>query len=135
MMHWDDGGMDWLDWLFGSAMMLAFWALVVIAVIAVIQMGRFSSRSEQGTPEQLLDERLARGEIDIEEYARRRDLQLPWHPQQFPRISCNRPRRVLDSGPFPQSYIRVRPQAGVPSAGSGRLRLAVGFTAGRVYGI
>jgi putative membrane protein len=74
MMHWYGGGMDWLGWLFGWPTMRAFWAIVVAAVIAVLRVGGGLPRTDHRTPEQLLDERLARGQIDVEDYTRRRDM-------------------------------------------------------------
>jgi putative membrane protein len=74
MMDWD-GGMGWAGWLVGSVMMLAFFALVVVGAIALLRgwpIGRL--RVERRTADQLLDDHFARGEIDIEEYTRRREL-------------------------------------------------------------
>jgi putative membrane protein len=74
MMDWYRG-MGWGGWLVGSVMMLAFCALVVVGVIVLVR-GRLTGRvgSDRRSACQLLDERFARGEIDIEEYARRREL-------------------------------------------------------------
>jgi putative membrane protein len=72
MMDWYDG-MGWAGWLLGSVMMFAFWALIVIVIVALVR-GRGAAGFGQRNPEQILDERFARGEIDIEEYTRRREL-------------------------------------------------------------
>lgn len=71
----------WGAWVGMSALMLLFWALVIIAVIALV---RSLGGTRQGSPpaadrerssaEQLLDERFARGEIDEDEYTRRGQL-------------------------------------------------------------
>src|SRR5690348_12233412 len=74
MMRSYGGGMDWLGWFFGWPMMLAFWVIVVAAVIAVLRVGGGFPRTDHRTPEQFLDERLARGEIDVEDYSGRRDM-------------------------------------------------------------
>jgi putative membrane protein len=69
------GGMGWGGWLVGGVMMLAFFALVVVGVIALARgwpIGRLGV--DRRTAEQVLDDRFARGEIDVEEYTRRREL-------------------------------------------------------------
>lgn len=93
MWYWSGGGVHWWGWLLGFIGMIAFWGLIVWAVwyfVAGITGG--SERRQPGpytgrypgpypgpTPagpgaKQLLDERLARGEIDADEYRRLRDL-------------------------------------------------------------
>ncbi|MFJ8819663.1 SHOCT domain-containing protein [Amycolatopsis thermoflava] len=76
MMYWYGNGMS--GW--GVALMtlgnVVFWALVIIGGIAlfrVLQRGNSSGGRDRPTPEQLLAERFARGEID--ERAYRRDLE------------------------------------------------------------
>ena len=73
MMDWYRGiGMG--GWLIGSVMMLTFSALIVVGVIALVRgwpIGR--PGFDRRTADQLLDHRLARGEIDIEQYTRRRE--------------------------------------------------------------
>ncbi|MEV4603421.1 SHOCT domain-containing protein [Amycolatopsis sp. NPDC049253] len=75
-MYWDGYGMS--GW--GLALMtignLVLWALVIVAIIALVRV--LSRRSgpgdgERSTPEQVLAERFARGEIDEQTY--RRDLE------------------------------------------------------------
>jgi len=53
--------------------MLIGLALAVVGVVALVR-GGDSLAADRRAPEQILDERLARGEIDIEEYIRCRDL-------------------------------------------------------------
>jgi putative membrane protein len=69
-MGWGWGGM----WL-GPLAMIAVLALVVAGIVAVLR--RIGGGSEGGgrarTARDILDERYARGEIDREEYQRRRD--------------------------------------------------------------
>jgi putative membrane protein len=64
-----------------AIMMLIFFALVAAVIIAVLRPGgwgggdatpRGAGRAEDAL--RLLDERFARGEIDAEEYTKRRDL-------------------------------------------------------------
>jgi len=80
MMFWYGGGWAWwqagLMWL----AMIAFWALVIWAVYALVtgiarKPGQPDSGGQQpGDAQRILDERLARGEIDAEEYRRLRDM-------------------------------------------------------------
>jgi putative membrane protein len=81
MMFWYGGGWAWwqagLMWL----AMIAFWAFLIWAVYALVtgaarrpgQAGPESQR-QPGDARRILDERLARGEIDTEEYRRLRDV-------------------------------------------------------------
>ncbi len=84
MMWYWGGGVHWWEWLIGFVAMVAFWGLIVYAGWYL-----FTSLTRGGTPapgpqpgqpaapppaKQILDERLARGEIDAEEYRRLRDL-------------------------------------------------------------
>lgn len=74
MMFWYGNG-GWHPWMAILLFlgMLVFWALVVWGAITL-----FRSSGGRGTahpdPEQILKERLARGEIDSEEYRRLREL-------------------------------------------------------------
>jgi putative membrane protein len=81
MMFWYGGGWAWwqagLMWL----VMIAFWALLIWAVYALVtgitrrpsQVGQ-GGQQQPGDARRILDERLARGEIDAEEYQRLRDV-------------------------------------------------------------
>jgi putative membrane protein len=78
-----DGWHDWGPgaWIAMGLMMIVFWGLVVALIVYVVRniSGRPTSGpgSDGESPEhaqQILDERLARGEIDAEEYKQRRDL-------------------------------------------------------------
>ena len=76
-MMWYDGSPGWGGWLMMSLGMVAFWTLVVVAVIALVRGLRDErpTRQDSGTdPRRLLDERFARGDIDEEDYKARRDL-------------------------------------------------------------
>ena len=74
MMHWYGTGWSWwaasLMWLG----MIAFWGVVIWAVSALITS---ASRRDDGRPNddarRILDARLARGEIDSDEYRSRLD--------------------------------------------------------------
>lgn len=70
MMGWYHDGMGPGGWILMTLAMVAFWALVVFAVVALF---RGTQRSGEPTvdrrdPIQVLDERFARGEIDEDEY-------------------------------------------------------------------
>jgi putative membrane protein len=69
MMGWYQDGTGWGGWLVMAVAMIAFWALVVVAVIALFR-GVTSSRdaSSRQDPMDILDQRFARGEIDEDEY-------------------------------------------------------------------
>ncbi|MCL6538408.1 MAG: hypothetical protein K6T28_07480 [Acidothermus sp.] len=74
---WYGDGPGWVGWLAMSLTMLAFWALLVFGVIAVWRaLSRDDRRAEQQrrSAEQLLEERFARGEIDVQEYRERREV-------------------------------------------------------------
>jgi putative membrane protein len=79
MMFWYGGGWAWwqagLMWL----AMLAFWALLIWAIYALVtgitrRPGQAAPASRPGDARSILDERLARGEIDAGEYRRLREV-------------------------------------------------------------
>ena len=71
-------GTSWLGWLIMSLMMLAFWGLLVAGIVWLVRStragGDIETRTSAPDAQQILDERLARGELTEEEYLRRRDL-------------------------------------------------------------
>ncbi|MEU8524089.1 MULTISPECIES: SHOCT domain-containing protein [Streptomyces] len=76
MMFWYGDGMNGWGWFAMSAGMVLFWGLLItVAVMLFRTWGRAEERpSGPRSPtsaEQILGERLARGEIDEEEYRRR----------------------------------------------------------------
>lgn len=76
MMWYADGGMAWWGWLLMSLGMVAFWGFVIWAVWALLATGgrRPGDVRPPADARTILDERLARGEIDGEEYQRLRKL-------------------------------------------------------------
>jgi putative membrane protein len=72
MMNGWNGGMTWAGWFF----MGLFWVLLIGVIgFAAAQLfpGRRESRTEsQAEPRQILDRRLASGEIDVETYEKLR---------------------------------------------------------------
>lgn len=77
MMWWNDN-MGWGGWIAMALMMAIFWSLVVFGIVAIFRSdGSALPRAQQpgeASPLQMLDERFARGEIDVDEYHARRDL-------------------------------------------------------------
>jgi putative membrane protein len=76
MMGWY-GGWGWGAWLAMTLVMLLFWGLIIAGGIAVVRSLRPGPSDGRGTSSdalRLLDERFARGEIDEDEYRKRRDL-------------------------------------------------------------
>ena len=63
---WNSGS----GWVVMLVFMLLFIAITVVAIVLAVQAIQRSS-STRSSPEQLLAERFARGEIDAEEYQRR----------------------------------------------------------------
>ncbi|KQX46364.1 MULTISPECIES: SHOCT domain-containing protein [unclassified Streptomyces] len=76
MMFWYGNGMSGWGWFAMSAGMVLFWGLLItVAVMLFRSLDRAAERPRGFGPaasaEQILGERLARGEIDEEEYRRR----------------------------------------------------------------
>lgn len=75
-------GIGWWMWVVMGLGTIGFWLLVAYLVRTVMD-GRSSRRSEVTPtgpePLRLLDERLARGEIDLEEYQRIRNALTHTH--------------------------------------------------------
>ena len=60
-------------WGFGGIGMILFWVLLVIAVVALFRTSRGKGCEHRTkTSLEILDERYAKGEIDREEYLKRR---------------------------------------------------------------
>lgn len=73
MMHWFYGDMGWSGWLLMAMTMVAFWALVVYAVVAITRSDRPHDQRD-ADPIRILEQRFARGEIDEAEYHRLHDV-------------------------------------------------------------
>lgn len=73
MMYYS-GDWAWWAWIPMSVMMIAFWGAVAWAVVALVRRSG-EPGGEAGpparTPEAILQDRLARGEIDVGEYEER----------------------------------------------------------------
>ncbi|MEX0797739.1 MAG: SHOCT domain-containing protein [Acidimicrobiia bacterium] len=68
MLYWH--GMGPWGWL----MMVAFWAVVVFLIVWAVRSTATPGRRGDDSPLRILDERLARGEIDREDYDERRKV-------------------------------------------------------------
>jgi len=80
-MMWNDGwnnGMGWGGWIVMTLIMVTFWSLLVFGVVALFRGDRDTRSAPQQSRErdamQILDERFARGEIDVDEYHARRQV-------------------------------------------------------------
>ena len=62
------------DWLVMSLMMLIFWGALVAGAVWLVRNARRPLEHSTTGARQILDEKLARGEVTEEEYLRRRDL-------------------------------------------------------------
>ncbi len=84
MMHYpyyDNGGTHWGLWIVMVVAMLVFFGILAWAVVSIIRQrdAHASGRSQPppgagSDPLRILDERFARGEIEVDDYTRRRDL-------------------------------------------------------------
>jgi putative membrane protein len=79
MMYYGNGMSGWGYAFMGIGTVL-FWVLVVFGVVALVRYlvrtGQYSGgvTTARPSPQQLLDERFARGEIDTEEYQHRSEV-------------------------------------------------------------
>lgn len=68
--HHGDTGVGW--WILMMLGMVIFWGLVIYGVVWLVRGA--ASPAPRETPAEILQRRLARGEISVEEYERRRAL-------------------------------------------------------------
>lgn len=74
MMGWYGTGMGFMGWLFMGLFWLVLLGVIIWAVVRLLPAQMGSSRSNAAeTPEEILDRRFARGEIDVETYQMQRD--------------------------------------------------------------
>lgn len=78
MDRWNDGGWGSGQWIAMGLMMVAFWTAVAVVVVVWLRSARRNGHQATATlhhdAERALGERFARGEIDEEEFTRRRDV-------------------------------------------------------------
>lgn len=67
---WWDYDVGWVGWLAMILGMATFWIVLAVVVIALLR-GVWTDRGRRPDARELLRERLARGEIEIEEYEQR----------------------------------------------------------------
>jgi putative membrane protein len=73
MMMWYGSNGGWGGWLLMTIAMVLFWAQIITAVVLIVrylvsQQPTGTSAGSARTPEEVLAERYARGEIDDDEY-------------------------------------------------------------------
>jgi putative membrane protein len=68
MMGWYGGGMGYGAWMFMGLFWLVLLGVVIFAVVRLLPDRRDAGRSPVESPEEILDRRFARGEIDVETY-------------------------------------------------------------------
>ena len=76
-MMWSNYNMGWGGWIVMTLAMVAFWALLVFAVIAIFRGTQNAGPAVPNPgrdPMEILDERFARGEIDADDYHARQDV-------------------------------------------------------------
>ena len=80
MLGYHDGSWSGGDWLAMGGMMLLFWVVVIALVVWAVRSVRSGSqrpdseRTNAAGPDAILAERYARGEIEEDEFTRRREL-------------------------------------------------------------
>ncbi|MFE6419032.1 SHOCT domain-containing protein [Streptomyces enissocaesilis] len=81
MMFWYDHDVSGWGWFGMSVGMVLFWALIITALVLVFRAANrphdHTHTPTPPTPEQILGERFARGEINEEEYQRRLNALRP----------------------------------------------------------
>ena len=82
MMFWYGGGWAFWEVALMWVGMIAFWGLLIWGVYALVTSAtqKPDSKQREDGARRILDERLARGEIDAEEYRRLRDVIDSGHP-------------------------------------------------------
>jgi putative membrane protein len=71
--HMGDWGAGW--WIAMMLMMIVFWALVILGAVGLVRSFAGGHHTiHRRDPAEVLDHRLASGEISVEEYRERREL-------------------------------------------------------------
>jgi putative membrane protein len=73
MMDWGDGGWSWWWMIPMMTFVVVFTCAIVWAFVAVTRSADTTPKSPAPTPEAILNERFARGEIETAEYRERLD--------------------------------------------------------------
>lgn len=67
-------GVGWVGWTLMSVGMIAFWGVIAWAIVAVVRDASLRRNRALTPPDEVLANRLARGEISADEYQRTRDV-------------------------------------------------------------
>ena len=67
--HHGDVGTGW--WIVMMIGMVAFWALVIVGIVWLVRTSAAGGGVSRRSAREVLDERLAQGEIEVDEYERR----------------------------------------------------------------
>jgi putative membrane protein len=76
MHDWDGGGWGWGAWVFMALVMVVFWGGLIAALVTVLRhrSPETGFTSPPGDALHILEERFARGEIDIDDFQQRRAM-------------------------------------------------------------
>ncbi len=83
MMWWNHGAWGAGDWFAMSLMMIVFWGLLIALIVWLVRSSSRSSHNSTAGPgtrsvtpraDEVLAERFAHGDIDADEFGRRREL-------------------------------------------------------------
>jgi putative membrane protein len=77
--HMDDWGAGW--WIAMALGMVLFWGLVIVGVVWLVRSVPWRADQRGAGPIEILDRRLAAGEISADDYRERREI-LEGKPQQ-----------------------------------------------------
>ncbi|GGL10416.1 hypothetical protein [Mangrovihabitans endophyticus] len=76
MMGWYGGGMGWVGWLAMGLFWLLLIVVIVVLVVRLLPSAKHDVSAQGGAredaPEDILDRRFARGEIDVDTYREQR---------------------------------------------------------------
>jgi putative membrane protein len=72
MMGWYGGGMGFAVWMVMGLFWLVLVGVIIWAVVRLLPSAGRQDRAAAETPDQILDRRFARGEIDLETYQAQR---------------------------------------------------------------
>jgi putative membrane protein len=78
MMYWADGSWGWGGWLVMVTLMIAFWGLLAWVAVALLRAAKDRPNQQDSSgnrsPEAVLADRFARGEIEEDDYRQRSDV-------------------------------------------------------------
>ena len=73
-MMWYYGGAGWVGWILMGVSMIVFWGAIVFLVVWAIRPFSRPATPGSSTAVNILQERLAKGEITPEEFAQRKQI-------------------------------------------------------------